>query len=81
MWPWENSTQNYLQEMAMINFENLNKLADFLETLPSEKFDLFSFRADSDGKPQPFESIQNCGTVGCALGWAPFCGRTRGRVY
>lgn len=40
--------------------EKLIKLADFLETLPDEKFDFGTYIRETD-----------CGTVGCAAGWIP----------
>lgn len=60
--------------MTQLNFENLNKLADFLETLPEEKFDLSQYRKDKkdDVYEAEFKSMTDCGTVGCAIGWAPF---------
>lgn len=42
--------------------ERLNKLADFVEPLPAEKFDFTRYVAESDGE---------CGTVCCAIGWCP----------
>lgn len=47
--------------MKEIHKERLLQLADFLETLPPERFDYGTFG---------FESPK-CGTVACAFGWAP----------
>lgn len=61
--------------MTNLNFENLNKLADFLEALPAEKFDMEYFRAERASTVSysvEYESTHKCGTVGCAVGWAPF---------
>ena len=47
------------------------KLADFLENhVLDEQFDLKHYRADN-GIRCDFESVTKCGTVGCAVGWAP----------
>lgn len=54
----------------------LLKLADFLEKLPSEKFDISNwasnekFEADSWIAPNMSALEKDCGTVACALGWA-----------
>jgi len=39
--------------------EKLLKMADFVETLPEETFDLSTWKRETD-----------CGTVCCAIGWA-----------
>ncbi len=51
----------------------LLKLASFLDTLPRQKFDFSTvFRT---GKKSPMAALaagaHRCGTVGCAIGWAP----------
>lgn len=57
--------------------ERCRLLADYLEQLKPGQFDYdslrgglneFGVRRDS----LPFKSLDNCGTTGCALGWAPF---------
>ena len=55
-----------------MNKKNLLKLSDFLEKLPQEKFDMTHYRSDDNGFQVSYESKNNCGTAGCALGWAPF---------
>lgn len=57
-----------------MNKKNLLKLADFLEGVEPEKFDMRNYRAASrkDTAGVPYNGRDNCGTVGCALGWAPF---------
>ncbi len=46
---------------------NLIKLANYIEmNVPQEKLDMSSFRAKF------FINKHDCGTSGCALGWAPF---------
>jgi len=35
-------------------------------------FDMYAFRGHSGGVEAPFKSKDDCGTIGCALGWAPF---------
>jgi hypothetical protein len=44
----------------MIEFDRLQKLADFLKELPEEKFDYSALRNESE-----------CGTIACAVGWCP----------
>jgi hypothetical protein len=46
----------------------LYKMAKFLETLPEENFD-FGITIEYMGDPT--KPINKCGTVGCAIGWAP----------
>lgn len=47
---------------GQMNKDRLLKLADFLETLPDEKFDFRKYVKKDDGL---------CGTVCCAIGWCP----------
>lgn len=42
--------------------DRLSRLADFLDTLPPERFDFGTWASDAD--------INQCGTTACALGWA-----------
>lgn len=53
-----------------MKIKNIRKLAKFLKTIPQEKFDMGYFRANRQGMCN-FVSENKCGTVGCALGWAP----------
>lgn len=60
-----------------MNKERLNKLADFLDTVPEAKFDLETWRVNAQGREAFDESTDNdhllnldCGTRGCAVGWA-----------
>lgn len=55
-----------------MNKENLLKLADYLEKVPSDKFEMLHFRRNEGGDSIPYISKSDCGTVGCAVGWAPF---------
>ena len=56
-----------------MNKGNLSKLADYLETEVKQKqFDMDLYRSDEVGRMCDFRSYHDCGTVGCALGWAPF---------
>lgn len=54
--------------------ERLAKLADFLDTVPPEKFAFYTVM-DIDGLKDPLEALaagsHPCGTVGCAIGWTP----------
>jgi len=44
-----------------MNRENLNKMADYIETIPQEKFNMATYRTG--------ESIKHeCDTVGCVIG-------------
>lgn len=55
-----------------MNKENLAKLADYIEKdVTQEMFDMEHYRSNS-GSPCEYIDEDNCGTVGCALGWAPF---------
>lgn len=49
--------------MNPINFERLEKLAAFLQVLPSEKWDFSEIVKEEDEN--------GCGTVCCAMGWTP----------
>ena len=49
-----------------MNAERLLKLADFLETLPPERFDY----SDWVGWNWKGDQTLSCGTPACALGWA-----------
>lgn len=56
-----------------MNAKRLLKLADFLDTLPRQKFD-YSVFTRQGGKPMR-EALKagktDCGTAGCAVGWMP----------
>ena len=53
--------------------DNLTKLADYLENvITDDQFDIENFRSDSFNNIIEFKNINDCGTIGCALGWAPF---------
>lgn len=56
-----------------MNAKRLLKLAEFLDTMPREKFD-FTIIAAQGGKPMRAAlraGKTRCGTVGCAIGWMP----------
>jgi hypothetical protein len=57
----------------VIQKERLLKLAEFLDSLPEEKFDFMQVMC-IEGKP-PIEALaaghEDCGTKGCAIGWCP----------
>lgn len=59
--------------MRAHHVQRLLKLADFLDTLPREKFD-FSVITCVDGLPL-LDALKagkkRCGTVACAVGWMP----------
>ncbi len=54
-----------------MNKERLLKLAEFLKTVPREKFDMNVWASDDATK-------NNCGTAGCAVGWAATCFKRSG---
>lgn len=55
-----------------INFNNLSKLANFLEAnVTNEQFSMDHFRAGGNGETIP-GTKEHCGTIGCALGWGPW---------
>ena len=52
---------------------NLRQLADFIEQdVPDKKLNMRHFRSNKSGFRKDFVSVADCGTCGCALGWAPF---------
>jgi len=59
-----------------MNKDNLVKLAKYiLEEVTDEQFDMIAFRSNHIGTGVvncDFKSKNDCGTIGCALGWAPF---------
>lgn len=62
-----------------MNEENFLKLAEKLDMTPQAEFDMEVFRGTrnefGDLESEHYYSMENCGTVGCALGQAPL---TRG---
>jgi len=56
-----------------MNKDNLVKLAKYiLSEVSDEQFNMKHFRSDEGDSLKKFYSPNDCGTVGCALGWAPF---------
>jgi hypothetical protein len=59
--------------MKHFHFNRLERLADFLYEIPRQKWD-FSTVMELGEKP-PLEALaagkHKCGTMGCAVGWAP----------
>lgn len=47
-----------------IRYDRLRKLADFLDTLSPSQFDFNHVRGT-------YRETDDCGTVGCAIGWTP----------
>lgn len=55
------------------HLKNLEKLANFLEKkVTNKQFKMDDFRQNKNGVSCEFVSNKSCGTIGCALGWAPF---------
>lgn len=59
--------------MKAVHSKRLEKLAEFLDTLPRQKFNFEEFVRE-EGKPMA-EALKagtySCGTAACALGWTP----------
>lgn len=61
-----------------MNLTNLKLFRDGFQKLmddgivTQETFDMQRYRSNKDGSHATFNSIHDCGTVGCFLGWAPF---------
>jgi len=62
-----------------MNIDNLKLLRDGLKKLmdegvvTQETFDMEYYRSNERGKSiAGFYSLENCGTIGCLMGWAPF---------
>lgn len=57
-----------------IDYNNLRILAKYLrENVSDKQFDMENYRADSDlDRINTFDNLRSCGTVGCAMGWAPY---------
>lgn len=59
------------------HLNNLAKLADFLETqIEDSRFRISHFRQKSSGRICNFVKKTDCGSVGCAVGWAPWVVKT-----
>ena len=52
-----------------MNKQRMLKLADFLDNLPTKKFDFSIFRDRDD--TAVYTPPEKCGAVGCAIGWMP----------
>lgn len=62
-----------MQLLSKDHGQNLIKLAEYiLNNVSDKQFNMEHFRSDTYGEYADFISFGNCGTVGCALGWAPF---------
>lgn len=60
--------------ITQAQFNNLTALGHFIGKLDDKYFDMQSWRAYKDEKrvrETRFFSLNECGTVGCALGWLP----------
>jgi len=56
-----------------MNNKNLVKLSKYiLSEVSDEQFDMEFFRSSGEECDVKFYSKEDCGTVGCALGWSPF---------
>jgi hypothetical protein len=56
-----------------INMQNLKIARDGLLGLDPDAFDMETYRKyQQNGSSATFHSLDDCGTVGCALGWCPF---------
>jgi hypothetical protein len=64
-----------MKQLHKVEIEKMRQLADFLETVPPEEFDLsvWQLRAEQPRKTLLFGLIETnpgCGFAGCAMGWA-----------
>lgn len=70
-----------MDQLANVNVARLYQLADFLETVPPEDFDLSAWQ---DHAPRealaigPITFRRACGFAGCAMGWAAHSGLFEG---
>jgi hypothetical protein len=54
------------------HIRRLNRLADFLDTLPDKLFDFRQYINVGENRPEKaLEVGGGCGTTACAVGWAP----------
>ena len=64
---------NNTKQRVKTTVRNLDRLADYIEEhVPQENLDMSEYRSDGTGGYVTFWSKDECGTVGCALGYAPF---------
>lgn len=56
-----------------MNIENLTTLANYLERVSPDAFDMGKFSVDKHGKELGLH-VHECGTVACAVGWGPAAG-------
>lgn len=57
--------------MKYYHKNRLLKLADFLDTVPRKKFNLYDWiTKKSDNTATTIDHIKKCGFAGCAVGWA-----------
>lgn len=56
--------------MEQVHVDRLNRLADHLDTVPVEQFDLQDWVGAANLGPDGFEIVAGCGTVACAVGHA-----------
>lgn len=62
-----------MQQLSRVEIEKMTQLADFLETVPPEDFDLTIWRTREFIAPirvWPITFRAGCGFAGCAMGWA-----------
>ncbi len=62
-----------MKQLHKVEIGKMRQLADFLETVPPEDFDLAKWRLRSPVSAirlGPITLRQGCGFAGCALGWA-----------
>lgn len=64
-----------MKQLRAVEIDKMRQLADFLETVPPEDFDLemWRTRAPRDAiKIGPITLLKSCGFAGCAMGWAAY---------
>ena len=61
------------KEIKKLTIKNLKLLRDHIrDKVTDEQFDMHKYRTDENRNIILFRSKDDCGTIGCALGWAPF---------
>lgn len=63
---------NNLGKISEVNTANMYRMADMLDTIPAQDFNLALWVARMPGRVQKFMGLfsTECGFAGCAMGWA-----------
>lgn len=55
-----------------MNIKNLKIAREALLGIDPDMFDISNYRMDSNKYHKGYKSKDDCGTLGCAIGWCPF---------